>query len=91
MAAPNTISIDKLVRLIGTPKCPVLVDVRPQGDFEADPHLIPSSIHCTSNELEDRAKGYGGQSAKDGSCGVLKLTTSVEVGDRCERQIKQAA
>ena len=45
MAAPNTISIDKLVRLIGTPKCPVLVDVRGQDDFEADPHLIPSSIH----------------------------------------------
>ena len=60
MAAPNTISIDKLVRLIGTPKCPVLVDVREQGDFEADPHLIPSSTR--SNKLEDRA-GYGGKSA----------------------------
>ena len=61
MAAPNTISIDKLVRLIGTPKCPVLVDVRGQGDFEADPHLIPSSTR--SNKLEDRAEGYGGKSA----------------------------
>ena len=60
MAAPNTISIDKLVRLIGTPKCPVLVDLREQGDFEADPHLIPSSTR--SNKLEDRA-GYGGKSA----------------------------
>jgi rhodanese-related sulfurtransferase len=49
----------------------VLVDVRPQGDFEADPHLIPSSIHCASNKLEDRAKAYGGQSTivicRDGS------------------------
>src|SRR4029078_734999 len=61
MAAPNTISIDKLVRLIGTPKCPVLVDVRGQGDFEADPHLIPASTR--SNKLEDRAEGYGGKSA----------------------------
>ena len=52
MAAPNTISIDKLVRLIGTPKCPVLVDVRGQDDFEADPYLIPSSTHCASNKLE---------------------------------------
>jgi rhodanese-related sulfurtransferase len=58
MAAPNTISIDKLVRLIGTA---VLVDVRGQGDFEADPHLIPSSTR--SNKLEDRAEGYGGKSA----------------------------
>jgi len=63
MSAPNTISIDKLVRLIGTPKCPLLVDVRPQGDFEADPHLIPSAVHCASNNLEDRAKAYGSQSA----------------------------
>jgi Rhodanese-like domain len=63
MAAPNTISVDKLVRLIGTPKCPLLVDVRPQEDFEADPHLIPSSIHCASNKLEDRAEAYDRQSA----------------------------
>ncbi len=63
MAPPNTISIDKLVRLIGTPKCPLLVDVRPQKDFEADPHLIPSAVHCASNNLEDRTKAYGRQSA----------------------------
>jgi rhodanese-related sulfurtransferase len=63
MAAPNTISIDKLVRLIGTPKCPMLVDVRPQDDFEADPHLVPSAVHCASNNFEDRAKAYGRQSA----------------------------
>jgi rhodanese-related sulfurtransferase len=63
MAAPNTISIDKLVRLIGTPKCPMLVDVRPQEDFGADPHLIPSAIRCTSAQLEDWAGVYDGQSA----------------------------
>jgi hypothetical protein len=27
MHAPNTISVDKLDRLIGTPKCPTLIDV----------------------------------------------------------------
>ena len=63
MAAPNIISIDKLVRLIGTPKCPVLIDVRGQDDFDADPHLIPSSTRLASNKLEDRAEGYGGKSA----------------------------
>ena len=63
MAAPNIISIDKLVRLIGTPKCPVLIDVRGQDDFDTDPHLIPSSIRLASNKLEDRPEGYGGKSA----------------------------
>ena len=63
MPAPNTISIDKLVRLIGTPKCPMLIDVRSPDDFEANPHLIPSAIHRTSNKLEDWAEADDGQSA----------------------------
>jgi rhodanese-related sulfurtransferase len=63
MPALKTISVEKLVRLIGTPKCPMLVDVRPQDDFEADPNLIPSSIRCASNELEERAEADGWQSA----------------------------
>jgi rhodanese-related sulfurtransferase len=52
MPAPNIISIDKLVRLIGTPKCPTLIDVRAQDDFNSDPHLIPSSRHCPFEKLE---------------------------------------
>ena len=63
MATPNTISIDKLVRLIGTPKCPLVIDVRPQDEFEADPHLIPSAIHCAFDKLEDQVEAYVGQSA----------------------------
>jgi rhodanese-related sulfurtransferase len=62
MTAPNTISIDKLVRLTGTPKCPMLVDVRPQSDFDADPRLIPSSFHCATGQLESRAEAIGRQS-----------------------------
>jgi rhodanese-related sulfurtransferase len=63
MSAPTTISIDKLFRLIGTPKCPCLIDVRPPQDFDADPHLIPSSFHCPANELENCAERCAGQSA----------------------------
>jgi rhodanese-related sulfurtransferase len=52
VSAPNTISIEKLVRLIGTPKCPTLIDVRAQDEFDAGPHLIPSSRHCAFEKLE---------------------------------------
>jgi rhodanese-related sulfurtransferase len=52
MSAPNTISIEKLDRLIGTPKCPTLIDVRAQDDFDGNPRLIPSSRHCTFEKLE---------------------------------------
>jgi rhodanese-related sulfurtransferase len=51
MHAPNTISVDKLVRLIGTPKCPTLIDVRAQDQFDADPQLIPSARHGTFEKL----------------------------------------
>jgi rhodanese-related sulfurtransferase len=51
MPAPNTISIDKLVRLIGTPKCPTLIDVRLDDELAADPYLIPSSRHRTLEKL----------------------------------------
>ena len=44
MPSINAISIDKLARLVGTPKCPVLIDVQTDEDFAADPRLIPSAI-----------------------------------------------
>ena len=52
MRAPNTISVEKLVRLVGTPKCPTLIDVRAEDEYDADPRLIPSSRHCTFEKLE---------------------------------------
>jgi rhodanese-related sulfurtransferase len=51
MPAPNTISIEKLVRLIGTPKCPTLIDVRTEDAFEIQPYLIPSSSHRNLDKL----------------------------------------
>jgi rhodanese-related sulfurtransferase len=38
------ISPEKLNRLIGTPNAPVLIDVRTDEDFQADPRLIPGSL-----------------------------------------------
>jgi rhodanese-related sulfurtransferase len=63
MPAPNTISVEKLVRLVGTPKCPTLIDVRPQPEFEADPHLIPSSHHCAFEKIEVWSEGSGSHPA----------------------------
>jgi hypothetical protein len=38
------ISAKNLWNCAGTPDCPVLIDARTDGDFAADPHLIPSVI-----------------------------------------------
>jgi rhodanese-related sulfurtransferase len=63
MPAPDTISIDKLARLLGTPKCPVLVDVRTDEDFDADPRLIPSAVRRRSTEAAKWAPGLNASAA----------------------------
>ncbi len=44
MSSINSISVDKLSRLVGTPRAPVVIDVRTDGQFSADRRLIPGSI-----------------------------------------------
>jgi rhodanese-related sulfurtransferase len=39
----NTVSVDALAGLIGTPACPVLIDVRNDDDFALAPDLLPGS------------------------------------------------
>jgi len=43
MSSFTSISPDKLFRLIGTANAPMLVDVRIDEDFVADPRLIPGA------------------------------------------------
>lgn len=63
MATPNTITIDKLARLIGTPGCPVLLDVRTFRDFQADPRLIPSAVPRAWDRVMEWGPSLRGRSA----------------------------
>jgi rhodanese-related sulfurtransferase len=45
MSSINTITVEKLNRLIGTPACPTIIDVRTDEQFHADPYLIPGAIY----------------------------------------------
>ena len=63
MPAPNAISVEKLIRLIGTPKCPTLIDVRAEDELDTEPHLIPSSRHRTFEKLEISSEIPVGQPA----------------------------
>ncbi|MFG6562211.1 sulfurtransferase/chromate resistance protein [uncultured Sulfitobacter sp.] len=51
MPAPNAISSDKLSKIIGTPRAPLLLDVRSTEDFEADPRLIPGAVKVDDRVL----------------------------------------
>jgi rhodanese-related sulfurtransferase len=59
MSSPNTISPDKLNRLIGLPHCPRLLDVRLEDDFAADPVLIPGSVRRSPHDVEAWAQAIG--------------------------------
>jgi len=63
MPSPTTISIDKLFRLIGTPNCPALIDVRTDEDFAAEPRLIPGSVRRPFDRVEAWAPALGQPSA----------------------------
>jgi rhodanese-related sulfurtransferase len=43
MPSPTSISVDKLSRFVGLPKCPQLIDVRTDEDFAANPRVIPGA------------------------------------------------
>ena len=61
MSAPNSIKSDKLARLIGTPSAPVIVDVRTEEDFEADPRLIPGALKRSHQTVSDWGKAFAGK------------------------------
>jgi rhodanese-related sulfurtransferase len=44
MSSINTISVEKLARLVGTANAPAIIDVRTEDDFSADPRLVPGSL-----------------------------------------------
>jgi rhodanese-related sulfurtransferase len=61
MSSINTISIEKLSRLIGTPKCPTIIDVRTDDDYELNPRLIPGSVRRSHVDVTTWAHEISGR------------------------------
>lgn len=62
MSSPTTISSDKLARLIGTAHTPVLIDVRTEADFAADPRLIPGAVRRHHEDAAEWGEEFAGRS-----------------------------
>jgi rhodanese-related sulfurtransferase len=62
MSSYNSISIEKLSRLIGTANAPTLIDVRIDEHFAADPRLIPGAVRRSHRDIQDWAGGLKGES-----------------------------
>ncbi|MDG1739512.1 MAG: sulfurtransferase/chromate resistance protein [Paracoccaceae bacterium] len=61
MPAPNEITTPQLLRLIGTPDCPALVDICIEADHLADPYLIPGSFRHNFNDISGLVERLNGQ------------------------------
>jgi rhodanese-related sulfurtransferase len=63
MPSNLTISADKLNRLIGTPGCPSLIDVRTDDEWAAAPFLIPGAARRPHGDHAAWAAEYAGRPA----------------------------
>jgi rhodanese-related sulfurtransferase len=63
MSSINTISVEKLARLIGTAKCPALIDVCTDEDFALDPRLIPGSVRRPFGSVSEWSSEFSGRTA----------------------------
>jgi rhodanese-related sulfurtransferase len=77
MSSINRITVDKLARLIGTPKCSAIVDVRSEEDFAADPRLIPGSLRRGHAGVSGWAHEFEGRSVVAACQRGLKLSQGV--------------
>ena len=64
MPSHTSISIDDLARLIGTPDCPVILNVCIDDDFSLDPRFIPGSVRRSHKQISDSgiAQEFAGRS-----------------------------
>jgi rhodanese-related sulfurtransferase len=61
MTFPTAISADKLARLIGRRDSPVLIDVRDDADFAADPRLVPGAGRRPAEALAEAQPTLAGR------------------------------
>jgi rhodanese-related sulfurtransferase len=77
MAAPDTITVAQLSRLIGTPDAPVILDVRIDDDRAADPRGLPASFARDHATVSSWAADYTGRSVAVVCQRGLKLSQGV--------------
>jgi rhodanese-related sulfurtransferase len=63
MPSTNAISADKLLRLLGTPLCPALIDVRGDDDYGTGHRLIPGSVRRPHVDTASWAGEFAGRTA----------------------------
>jgi len=84
MAAPNEITVQQLLRLIGTPQAPVLVDISIDPDFNDDPFLIPGAFRHPHSDLPGLIQRLNGRPCVVTCQQGIKLSQGLVARLRCE-------
>jgi len=61
MPSTNVITVPQLARLVGLPATPVIIDVRTDDDFEADPRILPASFRRDFAAVSTWAPEFNGR------------------------------
>jgi rhodanese-related sulfurtransferase len=61
MSSTNSITAEKLSRLIGRADCPMLVDVCTEADFACDPRLVPGAVRRSHVDVARWGPACAGQ------------------------------
>jgi rhodanese-related sulfurtransferase len=61
MSSLNSISSEKLWRLVGVPHGPALIDVRNKDAFAADPRFVPSAMRRSHETVSSWAREFAGR------------------------------
>jgi len=77
MPGPNSISAQQLLRLIGLPDSPAIIDVRSEEDRAADPRALPAALARDHRMVADWAPALAGRRAVVVCHRGLKLSEGV--------------
>lgn len=83
MPSPETITINQLIRLIGTPDAPMLIDVRIDEDFALDPRHLPGSFRHDHTDILALSPELAGRKAVIICQKGLKLSQGAAAILRC--------
>ena len=84
MARFTSIAPDTLIRLIGTPQAPEIIDVSIDDDFHADPFLVPTARRVAHNDVGNLVPDLRGRRAVVICQKGLKLSHGAAALLRCE-------
>ena len=83
-AAPNEITVPQLLRLIGLPDAPVIVDISIDPDFAYDPFLIPGAIRHPHTDIDGLKARLSGRASVIVCQKGIKLSQGLAARLRCD-------